>query len=62
MKIRDISTRQKWWSIFCIPMLFLTSLVLCVQPSAAQESLCAEVKIEIRQEMTLERQKKFSPV
>ena len=43
---------------FALPcMLFALAAMLCVTPAAqAQESLCAEVQLEMSQDLTLERQ------
>jgi hypothetical protein len=57
MKKHKIPSRQA--SLMCSSLGALVLLSLCLLPSislAADASLCAEVKIEIRQEMTLEQQ------
>lgn len=47
---------MKWsWKGWRVGALVLTCLAV-VAPAAAQETVCARVKIEIKQELTLERQ------
>ena len=47
---------MKWsWKGWRVGALVLTCLAV-VAPVAAQETVCARVKIEIKQELTLERQ------
>lgn len=50
--------RESGWLAHAVGVLALAALILApaARPALAQESLCAEVQIEIRQELTLERQ------
>lgn len=56
MKKFTVSIKRKGTWVFLLLAIFLSVLGVSSQTALADDSICARVKIEIRQEMTLERQ------
>lgn len=52
--------RNAWKNVGCLLAALWLGLLVC-GPLAAQESVCARVKIGIKQELTLERQAMIFP-